>query len=85
MDNLMMVEINSSEDWVVMDFTFPTKAVEADEWEDGFFSAAAAANPALRGTAAGEQGEEEGGKAGGGAVSGAFVGWSCACGFGRGS
>ena len=25
MDNLMMVEINSSEDWVVMDFTFPTK------------------------------------------------------------
>lgn len=21
----MMVEINSSEDWVVMDFTFPTK------------------------------------------------------------
>lgn len=25
MDNLMMVEINSSEDWVVLDFTFPTK------------------------------------------------------------
>jgi hypothetical protein len=25
-DNLMMVEINASEDWIFMDFTFPTKA-----------------------------------------------------------
>jgi hypothetical protein len=25
-DNLMMVEINTSEDWIFMDFTFPTKA-----------------------------------------------------------
>ena len=27
----MMVEINSSEDWIVMDFTFPTKSVDEDD------------------------------------------------------
>lgn len=35
-DNLMMVEINASEDWIFMDFTFPTKAPgDADsDYED---------------------------------------------------
>lgn len=53
----MMVEINSSEDWIVMDFTFPTKSVS----EDDDFSFASSA---LRGTlaadaGAGEEGKEE--------------------------
>lgn len=62
-----MVEINSSEDWIVLDFTFPTKAVEADDADGAFFAAAA-----LRGTAAAqESGREEGEKA----VSGACVVW----------
>jgi hypothetical protein len=86
-DNLMMVEINSSEDWVVMDFTFPTKAVESDD-DDNFFFAAAASNPALRGAAAGGQQQGEGdGEEKAAAVSGAFAcvwdEYECVCMEGR--
>jgi len=57
-----MVEINSSEDWIVMDFTFPTKSVS--EEDDFSFASAALRGTLAAAAAAGEEGGKEERKAG---------------------